>query len=289
MLESCFCDIGSCLTLESLTIFNIDLLVPNHGAHCSPVLPSMHLQHMPRLKHVKLVDSLLVYALSLPADCSLFLDVEQSDFVELREPWERFCNYTTVLRYGTYDMKLPLGIQGFSKLNFFEYCMERLLHQDLADLKHIPHVKVVSWDRDNAEGHRKAKLRLTSGSWQSLEVLFWGGLSLSIEDVDSFVKDTGSFTFSSENTHGASTLLYEEIQKACSRHGKACHLSTHKGAVYGRQFMYVTLSTSKDVAGNCPVIYGNVKNLSPPIEFERSLSSSDEFWPCDPCASVKWE
>ena len=186
----------------------------------------------------------------------------------------------------TYDMRLPPGIQGFSKLNSLEYCMESLVCQDLADLRHIPNVKVVSMDRDNARGHQRAKLQLTRGSWQSLEVYFLGGLSLNIKDVDSFVKDTESFTFSSENTHGSSNLLYQKIQKACSKHGKSCHLSTHTGAVYGEQRMYVTLSTSKYVAENCPV-YND--GMGPAFNFDRSLSHVDNFWPCDPFASVRWE
>ena len=285
-LVSCLLNISCCLTLESLTIRDIDLRVPNNMAHGSPVLPSVHLHSLPRLKHVKFVDCLLAYALSLPADCSVFLDVDQSDFVEWPEPWEKLRNYTTVLRFSTYDMRLPPGIHGFSKLNLLEYCMESLVCQDLADLRHIPNVKVVSMDRDNARGHQRAKLQLTRGSWQSLEVYFLGGLSLNIKDVDSFVKDTESFTFSSENTHGSSNLLYQKIQKACSKHGKSCHLSTHTGAVYGEQRMYVTLSTSKYVAENCPV-YND--GMGPAFNFDRSLSHVDNFWPCDPFASVRWE
>lgn len=283
-LESCLLDISCCPTLMPLAILNIDLVV----AHGSPRLPSMYLQSMPRLKHVRFVDCLLVYALSLPSDCSLYLDVDRSDYVECREPWEMFCSYTTVLRLRAYDTKWPLGFQGLSKLNFFEYRTERLHYQDLADLQHICHVKLVSLDRDWARGCRKAKLQITGGSWQSLEILFLDGLSLSIRDVDSFINCTRSFTFSSKDIDGAATGLFQDIQEACRRHGKSCHLSAHTGAVCSKQVMYVTLSTSKDVAEHCPFIRGDDHKLGSAIDFDRTLCHLDNFWPCDPCASVKW-
>ncbi len=281
-VERCFADISRCLTLETLKISgNMTAAEPDFVGP-----PSIQLHSMPRLKHVRLDRYTDVGALSLPGACSLFVNIDL-EYFGWREQWEKFQSYLSVLRFTTYGKKWPPGIQGFSNLNFFQYRTEKLRTQDLADLQHIPHVKVVSLHRERARRRRKVKLQLTSGSWQSLEVFFFGCLSLTIANVDSFVKGTGIFTFSSEDTHGVATGVFQEIQEACSRHGKACHLSTHKGAPYGGQRTYVTLSTSKHVAMNCPVIYGKDHEKDPAVDFERSLCSSDDYWPCDPFAPVK--
>ncbi len=166
LLETYLSDVSCCLTLESLIVFGIDLVVePNNEE-----LPSMHLQSMPRLRHVRLVDSLSVRALYLPAKCSLFLVNYCVD--EWPEHCHQFCGYTTVLWLRTDNTEWPSGLQGFSHLNYLELCAEYLCNQDLADVQHLPHVRVVSYDQDKAYLCHEIKLQLTSGSWQSFEVFF---------------------------------------------------------------------------------------------------------------------
>ena len=239
-LESYFDDISSCLTLESLKLF---------GGHSQDEsdpegLPSMRLQCMPRLKHVRVDDCLLVEELSLPADCSVFLEVCSLNAMCFEAyDWQarfiRFQSYITILRLNADSIMWPSGIQGFSSLQCLDYFTRKICGQDLADLQHIPHVRLHIDnhvdpdidDHDMAAENVRDQLLLTGGSWQSLVVSFVGGFQLNIRDVDSFVRDTRSFTFISGNRDGAADVLFQEIQDACSRHGKACQVVTHKGQI----------------------------------------------------------
>ena len=282
-LQNYLTDISRCLTLESLTIRDIDFVLEDN----SQTLPCMHLHTMPRLKHVTLEDCILVQALSLPANCSLFLEVNRDD----DPPWHKHCRdfhgYTSVMQFKLTldDADWPSEIQGFSALKFFECRIGDLFDQDLADLRHIPHVRVVSPDdlrRCDAE------LQLTGGSWQSLEVLIFGKLDLNINDVDSFVRDTRSFTFSSEKTREAD-VVFQKVLSACGRHGKACHMTDHKATWGSVKVTYVTLSTSKEVAEKIPIIDDDdhERGCATGLWGERTLCHWQDFWPCDPCASVK--
>ena len=288
-LESYLIDISCCPTLESLKIRDIDVVVEPD----SEQLPSLHCHTMPRLKHVTLVDCLLIEALSLPAGCSLFLDGNcdvscDDDNPPCHKHCQDFGNYTTVMLLTGNDTEWPLGIQGFSALNFFEYRIDDLVNQDLANLQHIPHVMVVSQDQYEAPGRCELVLYLTGGSWQTLEVFFFGELDLTINDVDSFVRNTRSFTFSSEEARRA-TSLFRKIQRACKRHGKACYVIDHKASWGSLQVTYVTLSTSKEVAEMFPIIHDDDRMKGRGIGFwgERTICHGQDFWPSDPCASVK--
>ena len=287
-VERCFADISCCLTLESLKVSgNVSAVEPDFVGP-----PSIHLHSMPRLKHVKVEDYLDVGALSLPAACSLFLDVSRSECLRWHEHQEMFQSHTTVLRHALGDETAwPSGIQDFVNLKYLELCVRELYCQDLACLRHIPHLRIVSDDEEGSECLLgAAELQLTSGSCQSLEVLFFGELALTINDVDSFVRDTRSFTFSAEHKLEYTHWLFEKILSACQRHGKACHYLAHKAELEGEEITYVTLSTSKEVAENFSIIYDDNHEEGPAIGLwgERTFCHWQDFWPSDPCASVKW-
>ena len=56
--------------------------------------------------------------------------------------------------------------------------------------------------------------------------------------------------------------------------------------------MFITLSTSKEIAENCPRFRSEDQVLEGPIfdvEGDRALYHWDDFWPCDPCAPIKSE
>ena len=178
-------------------------------------------------------------------------------------------------------MEWPSGLHQFSKLQYFELDTQgEIFGQDVADLQHIPNVKVIM--------NGGEELRLTSGSWESLEIYQFGELDLVISDV-SFVRDTKSVTFMSESSHGASPELFRELQGACRRHGRACHVCKHKGQVHGEQVRYVTLSTSKDIAENCPTFYDDSDKDHHAIDLggDKTLVDLHDFWPCNPYASLK--
>ena len=268
-LESYLIDISCCLTLESLAILEIDMMVAinasKHALYGFKVLPSMHLHSMPRLKHVRLVNCLEVQALTLPADCALFLDGCCYDKFSWRAQCQKFQGCTNVLRLGTLLTEWPTGIQGFSNLEYLELLVEDLYSGDLADLQHIPHVRLISQNQVGGFMCYNAELHLTSGSWQSLEVFSHGDLNLSIKEIDSFVRETKRFTFSSHNTRGATDPLFQEILCACQRQGKACHVIPHKAILSRKEVTYTTISTSKEVAEKFPIIYDDDHKKGPAI------------------------
>ena len=259
-------------------------------AHESMRLPSMHLQSMPCLKHVRLEDCLPVNELSLPAECSLFLDVSCGDDVEWHKHLSKLEAHIRVLRLTTssYGEWLP-GILRFSKLQGLEICLQGNSGLDLADLRHIPHVKLVV--------HDSHELSLTAGSWESLEVMHLGELVLDISDVDSFVRDTRSFTIMSESWYGEPLrLLRKEIRAACHKLGKACYVCKRHGDQFGMKFTYITLSTSQEVARRCPMnLNDDDDDKDTPIYVSGSLQhmlgqtlfDSNAFWPSDPWSPVK--
>ncbi len=254
----------------------------------SKVLPSMHLHSMPRLKHVRLVRCLKVQTLTLPADCALFLDACCDNGFKWHARCQKFQGHTSVLRLSTDDIQWPTAIQGFSKLSYLELRMKDLFLEDLAGLQHIPHVRIVS---DGASSDNTCVMQLTSGSWQTLEVFFFGHLNLTMSDVNCFVRNTERFTFSLDNTHRAADppRLFKEILRACQGRKKACHVHAHKATLEGKEATYVTLSTSKEVAEKFPIIYDDDHEKGPAIGLlgEKTLCQCDDFWPYDACASVK--
>ncbi len=277
--EQLFVDVSCCLTLESLRIVSRGLgqMTDSCG------LSNMDFSSMPWLKHVRLDGCYPYSALQLPADCSLFLDLSCMGNFKWHEHEEKFRDHATVLRINTAnDTDWPAGLQHFSQLQFLELdTVGGFSDQDLADLQHIPNVKI-SLDSND-------QLLLTGGSWNSLEIFQFGELDLTISDVDSFVKDTKAFTFMSENSQGASKELFQKLKGACRRQGKNCHIGKHMGLVQGEMTKYATLSTSKEIAEGCPTYYDEFNKDHHPIDLGRdeTLFDWEGFWQCDPFASVR--
>ena len=279
-------DISHNCTLESFTLaFNpIDGV---KGMRDSLQLPDMHLRSMPSLKHVRLDSCFPVGELSLPDDCSLFLEAVCIKDIMWDQHWEKLQRHTIILRLNTAELvDRPGGLQSFSKLQYLELKAKGNWTQDLAGLQHVPHVKVI------ADG--KYIMPSTGGSWESLEIFVFGKLDASLFGVESFVRDIRSFTLMSESQHEASQELMRKIQDECLRQGKACHVVQHhdkqcgkRGAPKGKLVDYVILSTSKERAEKFPLVYYIYGG--PLVSFERgkTLADPEDFWPCDPCASVR--
>ncbi len=277
--EQILADVSCCLTLESLRISSsgLGLMVDSEG------LAGMHFHSMPCLKHVRLDGCYPYKALQLPADCSLFLDLSCMGNFKFHEHDEKFRDHAIVLRLNTADdTDWPSGLLKLSKLQFLELdSVGGFSDQDLADLQHIPEVKI-SLDSED-------QLLLTGGSWDSFEIFQFGQLDLTISDVDSFVRGTKSFTLMSESSQGASKDLFRELKAACRRQGKKCHIGKHMGLVKGEMMKYATLSTSKEIAKGCPTFYDEFNKDHHPIDLgrDKTLFDWDAFWQCDPFASVR--
>ncbi len=246
--EGLFVSVSRCLTLDSLAI------TCNEDGQMYPsnrLLPSMQLQSMPSLKHLSLENCLPAHELSLPADCALHLTSDCDRNSAWHKHWEKCQAHATTLDLvcTDYGYWLP-GIQCLNHLQCLELRVPGLPGQDLADLQNIAQVKIVLGRSMSGE----ECLRLSSGAWQSLEVFHLGQLDLVINDVNSFVRDTGSFTFMSEIGQGESHRLIQDVQEACLRHGKACHVVKHCSKQGSKLGQYITLSTSQEVAQRCPII-----------------------------------
>ena len=291
-LDEFFCDVSCSCSLESLKIVCDPANEPADTE--SMQLPSMHLSSMPSLKHVRLDNCLPVHELSLPDDCALFLDVVCCVGIKWHEHSEKFQSHTKVLRLAsalpTHDYAVwPVAIQDFTNLTYLELDMTGIWCPDLADLRHIPHVRVI------ADNQASAKLQLTGCSWQTFELFQFGHPTVNTTDVDSFVNHTSSFTLMSEYQPGASGTLMQKVGDACQRYRKTCHDCLHcrkpcgrPYAAQGEQVSYVIMSTSKEMAENFPVMFEQVKGRNQ-ASFGRgkTLADREMFWPCDPCASVK--
>ena len=286
-LDGFFSDVSRCCTLESLRI------VYNGARECPYIvveameLLDMHLHSMPSLKRVRLDNCFSWHELALPAGASLFLDSLRVCYLRWQEVcWGRFQHHTTILRLGfSDDEHWPLGIQSFSHLQYLELNTEWVHGEDVADLQHVPHVRIImEYDSD---------LQVTAGSWKTLEVLAFGELHVSMNDMDSFVRDTRDFTFMSESPHKALDVQMLQTQDACLRQGRVCHVCMHYNKYRGKDGLfldkranYVTLSTNKEVAEDFAVIFKDHRGR-PKVSFSKSLADWQNFWPCDPCDSVR--
>ncbi len=302
-LEELFTDVSRSLTLESLRISCNAAEETSRHYFCdgtSMRLPTMHLLSMPSLKHVRLDNCFPGHELALPAGCALFLDVLDVNGVMWEALWQKLQNHTTVLQLYYFDFtQWPHRLESFSNLQYLGLDMNVLWVPDLADLQHIPHVRIVP-----APGKH---LQLTAGSWQTLEIFDLGQLRIHISDVDSFVRDTRDFTFMSAESPYGSHVVIKQVQDACLRHGKACYMCKHhavwhacrthasyddgecgdQSAAQGERFTYVILSTNKQAAEDSPVVCKY--NRCPDASFGsgKPLAFREDFWPCDPCGCVK--
>ena len=290
-------DVSRCRTLESLAIIFSDGRQAR-GEH-SIELPSMYLHGMPRLKHVRLNNCLPGNALTLPANCLLFLDDLHTYELMWEMHWDQFQRHTTIMRLDytdnpqwlhTDDPQWPEGIQLFSNLRYLELKMHQVCNADLATLQGIPHVRIIMNSSSN--------LQLTAGSWETLELFHFGRLRVSMSDMNSFVRDTRDFTFLTESPRSKPHGLVSKLRDACFRQGKACYVRRrhHKhcgehGVAYDKKVTYVVLSTNKEMAENfrkgIPVICNCDK--APKVSFGRGETLADwqDFWPRDPCDLVK--
>ena len=209
----------------------------------------------------------------------------------------------------------PPGILGFSHLQYLELSTsQELIGQNLADLQHIPNVKLVLDSGDELDsycaGEGGEALKVTGGSWSSLEIFDFGELHLTISDADSFVRDSGSFTLMSKITSGEYRAVFREVRAACRRHGKACHVVSHRARMFGEGVRYITLSTSKEVAQDNPEFCDDCEDTleymmgeepdscegfteaemenyqSAGFASDKTLVDWDAFWPCSPFTSV---
>ncbi len=129
---------------------------------------------------------------------------------------------------------------------------------DLAVLKHIPHIRLLS--RFNLN------FALTQGSWQSLETIGARGIHVAFSDLNAFVRHTKLFSFSyscrphSTVIEGRSAAMMEDIRAICGMRRVDCYMTSHR---------------KNDQNGPEKVVRLSNRKLNPPHDKEEVLSGSE--------------
>ena len=268
-------DVRHITTLESLTICFQD----SHGP-----LPDFQMESSNNLKHFKLQRRLPTGKFSLPGDCLLHLTC----YCGPKCKWERHSQaierHTSVLRIGVERLEAwPAGIQHFSKLQ----CLVIELSFGwsggpayteplrLTELQHIPHVRLVDFAR-------KMPLRLTAGSWQSLDIR--GALYLDIADIQTFLEGTKKFTLDIAHKNGNQQDTAAAISSACHSSGVK-HYDCSATAIRTSERVFQEYKRHANALCGCDL---------PILPFCSAASSASLFdinalWPEDPSVALGWQ
>ena len=234
-LEPCLAvlaDLSSCWCLETLKISR------DYWDDPSGDLPDIFLHEVSSLKSVEVIGWYPQGDFTLPSGCLLrFMAVLETHTQWLQ--WQRKGCPISMLSLYCYHMQLqawPTGISDMSDLRYLElYCIPTMLHdQDLAALQHIPHVCLVLT--------AFSTLRLTSGSWQSLQIRGIAGFRVNFSNIDAFVRGTKRFLFDCLSQEAGE--MYRVLRAACARQRVACHECEH-WTEYSDDFTFAYLSNMK--------------------------------------------
>ena len=206
-------DLSFCSCLETLCIkdgaLGRDLPSKN--------LPAVSLRGVATLKRVEVRGWYPKDAVTLPSGCLLGLAVVLETQAQW-EAWQRKGCQTTLLFLTCMKLRAwPAGISNMSGLQYLELHSTRMRDQDLAALQHIPRVFVYMKEFSS--------FLLTTGTWQRLEITGRAGFSLTISNVDAFVRGTKQFQF--VNISHQAGEMYKDLRAACMRQGVACHECEH--------------------------------------------------------------
>ena len=122
----------------------------------------------------------------------------------------------------------PSGIREMSGLQYLYLDCKRLHDQDLAALQLIPHV--------NLELQEFSTFLLTSGSWESLQILGQSGFSINFSNADA-LSGAPSDSFSCAVVTQRETCT--DMHAACMRQWVACHVCEHSGVAPIEQYEIV--------------------------------------------------
>lgn len=260
-LKNIVADVTSCTGLETLKITE-----ERGGCHVSPDLPDLCLHTMANLKSVELLGWCPDDRFTLPPGCVLRLAVD----LERRTPWKRIqAKHHTISMLCLRCMAMkawPVGIQEASGLQYLSLYCKRMKDQDLAALRHIPHVRLVF--------EKHSTFLLTRGAWRSLEIRGDAGFDISSSNAEEFVRDTERFLFDSTSQEAGNT--YARVHEACLWEGVACHEGSYTIGPPGRM---KSMSQCSNVD-----LWSATKNAvackdNSCIWHHESLIERDAFWP----------
>ena len=206
-------DLSFCSRLETLHIeddaFGCD--VPSKN------LPGVSLHGVATLRSVTVRGWHPKDEFTLPPGCLLGLAVVLETQAQW-EQWQRKGCPTTLLYLECMKLQAwPAGIADVSGLQYLELRCSKMCDQDLAALQHIARVFVYLQEFSS--------FLLTTGTWQRLEISGRAGFSMTISNVDAFVRGTKQFQFA--NISKQAGEMYGDLRAACMRQGVACHECEH--------------------------------------------------------------
>ena len=212
-LEPFLIGLSFCSKLEALKITdtNVNLSSSKSDVPCFSIFGAASLR---QIELLGVVPGIMV---QLPSQCLLRLSASQH---YSSHPWESYQNsikdFISVLWLHQQSSEAwPAGLQDYSRLQYLQLTCTDVIELSLADMIHIPHVRM------DITG--MASLLLTRGAWQSLEVHSRRELFLTFSDVDAFVRGTQNFLFSGGSSLAFSKAAFAPIQDACKEQGKPCY------------------------------------------------------------------
>ncbi len=263
-------DLRHITTLESLTIVS------------RAPLPEVQLESLKSLRHVKLHSALPTKMLSLPEGCLLHLHAYCCRRVEWEAHSQGIEKHTFVLHLNAQQLKALPSVGLLPNLQcltielpfgfWAAFSCTPIAPLDLATLQHVPHVRLISF-------RGSMKLKVTSGSWQTLDIRGLGCPTLT--EIDALLKSAKMFTF--DFCDGVS-----EIQAKLAAVCRPCHKSWGHHEYY-KDRGYAIISTAEDMVQD----YASHADRScqcssdtSACELDRNkcLWDEDTMWPRDPCA-----
>ena len=256
-LEPMLEDLSFCPCLETFKLGNDDGEIDNNVPSQS-LNATISLHSVTTLKSMEVYNWYPTYRFTLPVGCLLRLAMVLqigSQWVD----WQRMGLPLSMLHLVCMKLRAwPAGIGEMSGLQYLYLACKRMQSQDLAVLQHIPHVSL-SVARLNT-------FLLTSGSWESLQLLGYPGFSINFANADAFVRGTKRFLFlcSSQEAEG----MYALLRAACMRQWVACYECAHSYSNHQiARFSNLKLCREHGTA-------------IPSFSHERLISySTNDFWP----------
>ncbi len=179
-------------------------------------LPALLLHKITTLQNVELIGWCPKGKFTLPPKCLLrmvlLLDIERWERLQ-RKAWPPSMLYLSCAHLRV----LPATFQKIVESAIPSSALQDMRDQDLAALKHIPHVYL---------GLQSfSTFRLTNGSWRSLHLHGPAGFSIDFSCADAFVKYTRRFHF--EGISMTAEGMQGVLQEASMRQDVALHQCVH--------------------------------------------------------------
>ena len=235
-LEPFLIGLSFCSKLESLKITDTNVNLSGSMSH----VPCFSIFGPASLRQIELLGVVPGIMIRLPSQCLLRLSASQHSPSHLWESYQdSIKDFTSVLWLHQESSEAwPAGLQNFSRLQYLQLTCTQVIGLDLADISHIPHVRMDVTDL--------AILNLTGGAWQSLKVHSRHELFVTFSDVDAFVTGTQQFLFSGGRSLAQLKAAFAPIEDACKKQGVPYYQCQYRDRLDDYNFV-VRMSNREDM------------------------------------------